>query len=85
MAFYETLGFHKAAGAEGVGFFRAGACAIAVFPSEELAKEANVAFEGIAESSLIALTSITRPSTRPALKVNEGLVFAYAVSALACE
>jgi uncharacterized protein len=44
------LGFHrKVAAAEGVGFFRAGACAIAVFPSEELAKDANVAFEGMAE------------------------------------
>lgn len=51
IAFYETLGFHrKAAAAEGVGFFQAGACAIAVFPSEELAKDANVAFEGMAEN-----------------------------------
>jgi hypothetical protein len=40
IAFYETLGFHrKAAAAERVGFFQAGACAIAVFPSEELAKD----------------------------------------------
>jgi uncharacterized protein len=43
------LGFHrKAAAAEGVGFFQPGACAIAVFPSEELAEDANVAFEGMA-------------------------------------
>lgn len=49
--FYETLGFRrKAQGAEGVGFFQAGACAIAVFPSEELAKDANVAHEGMAET-----------------------------------
>src|ERR1035437_4105918 len=40
-------------------------------------------FAGIAASSLIALTSITRPSTSPALKVKEGFVFAYAVSAWA--
>ena len=50
IAFYEALGFRrKAHAADGVGFFQAGACAIAVFPSEELAKDANVAFEGIAE------------------------------------
>ena len=49
--FYETLGFRrKAQGVEGVGFFQAGACAIAVFPSEELAKDANVALEGLAET-----------------------------------
>jgi predicted lactoylglutathione lyase len=49
--FYETLGFRrKAVAAEGVGFFQAGACAIAVFPSEELARDANVAFEGMAET-----------------------------------
>jgi uncharacterized protein len=51
IAFYEMLGFRrKVATAEGVGFFQAGACAIAVFPSEELAKDANVAFEGMAEN-----------------------------------
>jgi len=51
IVFYETLGFRrKAQAAEGVGFFQAGACAIAVFPSEELAKDANVAFEGMAET-----------------------------------
>lgn len=49
--FYETLGFRrKARAADGVGFFQAGACAISVFPSEELAKDANVAFENMAES-----------------------------------
>jgi len=47
--FYEKLGFRrKAQGAEGVGFFQAGACAFSVFPSEELAKDANVALEGLA-------------------------------------
>jgi predicted lactoylglutathione lyase len=51
MAFYETLGFRrKARGADGVGFFAAGACAIAVWPSQELAKDANVASEGMAEA-----------------------------------
>lgn len=51
IAFYEAMGFQrKAASSEGVGFFKAGACAIAVFPSEELAKDANVAFEGMAEA-----------------------------------
>jgi len=49
--FYEALGFRrKAQGADGVGFFQAGACAFAVFPSEELAKDANVALEGMAET-----------------------------------
>jgi uncharacterized glyoxalase superfamily protein PhnB len=51
IAFYESLGFQrKAKDAVGVGFFRAGACAIAVWPSDELAKDANVASEGMAES-----------------------------------
>lgn len=51
IAFYETLGFRrKGTGFEGIGFFQAGACAIAVWPSDELAKDANVAFEGMAES-----------------------------------
>lgn len=40
--FYETLGFsRKAKSAEGVGFFQAGACAFAVWPLDELAKDAN--------------------------------------------
>jgi predicted lactoylglutathione lyase len=54
--FYEVLGFRrKARAADGVGFFQAGACAFAVWPSEELAKDANVtaatparAFRGVA-------------------------------------
>lgn len=51
IAFYETLGFRrKAHGAEGVGFFQAGACAIAVWPSIDLAKDANLAFEGMSET-----------------------------------
>ena len=51
IAFYEALGFRrKAHAADGVGFFQAGACAIAVFPSVELAKDANVAFEVMAEN-----------------------------------
>ena len=51
VAFYETLGFQrKAKNVPGVGFFKAGACAIAVWPSEELAKDANVAREGMAET-----------------------------------
>jgi predicted lactoylglutathione lyase len=55
ITFYETLGFQrKAQKAEGVGFFQAGACALAVFPLDDLAKDANVnvkgapAFRGIA-------------------------------------
>lgn len=48
IAFYETLGFErKAQGADGVGFFQAGACAIAVYPSSELAKDADIAFKDL--------------------------------------
>lgn len=48
IAFYEALGFaRKAQTAEGVGFFQAGACAISVFPSHELAKDANIAFKDL--------------------------------------
>jgi predicted lactoylglutathione lyase len=55
IAFYEALGFtRKAQGAEGVGFFQAGACVFAVWPTDELAKDAQVAaapapaFRGVA-------------------------------------
>lgn len=48
-AFYEALGFRrKARKAEGVGFFQAGACAFAVYPSRDLARDANVTFETMA-------------------------------------
>ncbi len=51
ISFYESLGFcRKAKDLVGVGFFQAGACAISVFPSQELAKDANVAFENMAET-----------------------------------
>ncbi|MBV9347443.1 MAG: VOC family protein [Pseudolabrys sp.] len=51
IAFYEALGFRrKAKDSVGVGFFQAGACAIAVWPSQELAKDANIAHENMAES-----------------------------------
>jgi uncharacterized glyoxalase superfamily protein PhnB len=42
--FYEALGFiRKAQGNEGVAFFQAGACAISLFPTHELAKDAKIA------------------------------------------
>src|ERR1700712_650490 len=48
IAFYEALGFvRKAQGTEGVGFFQAGVCAISVFPSQELAKDAGIAFKDL--------------------------------------
>jgi predicted lactoylglutathione lyase len=48
IAFYEALGFvRKAPTADGVGFFQAGACAISVFPSKELAKDANIGFKDL--------------------------------------
>ena len=44
ISFYEALGFkRKARDAEGVGFFNAGAVTLAVWPGEELAKDANIA------------------------------------------
>jgi predicted lactoylglutathione lyase len=55
IAFYEALGFkRKARNAEGVAFFRAGAMTFAVWPVDELAKDANAAaveapaFRGVA-------------------------------------
>jgi catechol 2,3-dioxygenase-like lactoylglutathione lyase family enzyme len=48
IAFYEALGFQrKVESAEGVGFFKAGACAIAVWPSPELAKDADIVFKDL--------------------------------------
>jgi predicted lactoylglutathione lyase len=48
IAFYEVLGFvRKAESTDGVGFFQAGACAISVFPSHELAKDANIGFKDL--------------------------------------
>ena len=47
IAFYEALGFRrKAKKAEGVGFFQAGAMSFAVWPVQELAKDANAKSEG---------------------------------------
>jgi uncharacterized protein len=46
-----TLGFQrKGKTFDGIGFFQAGACSIAMWPSNELAKDANVAFEGMSET-----------------------------------
>lgn len=45
--FYERLGWRRSmAKAEGIVFFQAGGMAIALFPREELAKDANIAPEG---------------------------------------
>ena len=47
IAFYEALGFgRKAKSAQGVGFFQAGATALAVWPAAELANDAQVALAG---------------------------------------
>lgn len=44
IAFYEALGFkRKAANAEGVGFFNAGAVTFAVWPADQLAEDAHAA------------------------------------------
>jgi len=48
IAFYEALGFtRKASSLDGIGFFQAGACAIGVFPTEELAKDAGINFKDL--------------------------------------
>lgn len=45
--FYERLGWRKAnAKAEGIVFFQAGGMALALYPREELAKDANVSAAG---------------------------------------
>ena len=46
-AFYERIGWRPAANqAEGIVFFQAGGMALALYPREELAKDANVPAEG---------------------------------------
>jgi hypothetical protein len=45
--FYERLGWRRSmAKTEGIVFFQAGGVALALYPREELAKEANVSSEG---------------------------------------
>jgi predicted lactoylglutathione lyase len=45
--FYERLGWRRSlAAAEGIVFFQAGGMALALFPRDELAKDANLASEG---------------------------------------
>jgi catechol 2,3-dioxygenase-like lactoylglutathione lyase family enzyme len=46
-SFYERLGWRKStASSEGIAFFQAGGIAIALYPREELAKDASVPAEG---------------------------------------
>ena len=46
-AFYERLGWRRSmANAEGIVFFQAGGMALALFPRQELAKDANVGDDG---------------------------------------
>jgi predicted lactoylglutathione lyase len=48
--FYEELGFERRMFAsEGIGFFQAGAVVFSVFPSQELARDANLAFENMSD------------------------------------
>jgi len=45
--FYERLGWRRsAAGGEGIVFFQAGGMALALYPREKLAEDANVATDG---------------------------------------
>lgn len=56
IAFYESLGFRrKARAAEGVAFFAAGGVAFAVFPTEDLAKDAGLAASPVAGFRGVAL------------------------------
>ena len=49
--FYERLGWRRAATkTEGIVFFQAGGMALALYPRDELAKDANVTFEVMAEN-----------------------------------
>jgi catechol 2,3-dioxygenase-like lactoylglutathione lyase family enzyme len=55
-AFYEALGFRrKSRGADGVAFFEAGGVILSLWPTAELAKDAEIAFanpDGFREMSL---------------------------------
>ena len=44
--FYERLGWRRSGNGEGIVFFQAGGMALALYPRQELAKDANVAAEG---------------------------------------
>jgi uncharacterized protein len=45
--FYERLGWRRSmANTEGIAFFQAGGMALALYPREELAKDANIAADG---------------------------------------
>jgi predicted lactoylglutathione lyase len=45
--FYERLGWRRSmAGSEGIVFFQAGGMALALYPREELAKDANISADG---------------------------------------
>jgi uncharacterized protein len=45
--FYERLGWRRSmAGTDGIVFFQAGCLVLALFPREELAKDANIAADG---------------------------------------
>src|ERR1700691_2494780 len=45
--FYERLGWRRSmANSDGVAFFQAGCMALALFPRDELAKDANIAPDG---------------------------------------
>ena len=44
--FYERLGWRRSGNSDGIVFFQAGGMALALYPREELAKDANVPAEG---------------------------------------
>jgi catechol 2,3-dioxygenase-like lactoylglutathione lyase family enzyme len=65
--FYERLGWRRAkAENEGIVFFQAGGMALALYPREELAKDANVASEG---HGFIGVTLAYNARSRGAVEV----------------
>jgi len=72
--FYERLGWRKSmAKAEGVVFFQAGGMAVALFPRDELARDANIAPQGDGFKGMsLAYNARTRAEVDAVLKDAEG-------------
>jgi uncharacterized protein len=71
--FYERLGWQRSmAKAEGIVFFQTGGMALALFPRNELAKDANIAPEGNGFNGIsLAYNARTRAEVNSVLEVAE--------------